>query len=309
MSAIQHLGRFKSTIEARAVIGETLRLARDGTVWRACCPFHPERSPSFTVFGDGYHCFGCGAHGDVFDWLQRTRNMTLPEAISYLGGDRQRDGATAPTPSMPPPASNDHGDRRNLALARSLWREASAARGTVVECYLRSRGLWLPATPVLKFHPACPRGVERQPAMLALMTDPHTNKPGGVHRTFLLPDGSRKADGKSKMMLGYAGVIRLADDADVSKGLGVTEGIETGLAVMQRFGWSPVWACGSSSGVARFPVLDGVECLTIFTDHDDVGLSAERTCAATWSGAGCEAAIELPPAKGQDWADLSMATS
>ena len=78
-------------------------------------------------------------------------------------------------------------------LARRIWGEAVPPAGTLVEAYLRGRGLALPVGAPLRFHPACPRGAERWPAMLALMTDPVTGEPCGVHRTFLTRDGGGKA--------------------------------------------------------------------------------------------------------------------
>jgi hypothetical protein len=173
-----------------------------------------------------------------------------------------------------------------------------------VERYLASRGLSLPLDAPLRFHPACPRNKERLPAMIALMTDPATGEPVGVHRTFLRPDGSGKADGQAKMMLGGAGVIRLVPDDEVTIGLGLAEGIETALAVMQGAGWRPVWACGSAGAIATFPILGGIECLTIFADADEngVGANAAQACATRWSDAGREVAVHTPAAG--DWADV-----
>ena len=144
--------------------------------------------------------------------------------------------------------------------------------------------------------------------MLALMTDARTGEPCGVHRTFLRPDGSGKADvTPAKMMLGGAGVIRLDLDDEVTLGLGVAEGIETALGVMQRIGWRPVWAAASAGGIAKFPVLPGIEALTIFADADDksgVGLRAAEECADRWRAAGHNSRIAAPPS-GTDWLDAA----
>ncbi|MBR0647119.1 DUF7146 domain-containing protein, partial [Plastoroseomonas hellenica] len=182
------------------------------------------------------------------------------------------------------------------ALARALWREAAPAAGTVVEAYLRGRGLTLPQDAPLRFHGRCPRGRDRLPAMLALMSDPGTAEPCGVHRTFLAPDGAGKAPGQAKMMTGRAGVIRLVPDEEVTVGLGIAEGIETSLAVMQRLDWRPVWAAASAGAIARFPVLPGIEALTIFADRDGAGMAAAQGCARRWREAGAEARVLAPPA-------------
>jgi hypothetical protein len=115
-----------------------------------------------------------------------------------------------------------------------------------------------------------------------------------VHRTFLARDGSGKAPGKAKMMAGRAGIVRLVPDEGVTLGLGIGEGIETCLAVMQRFGWRPVWACGSAGAIARFPVLPGL-ALTIFADAGEAGADAAQQCAERWTAAGREVAIWTAP--------------
>ena len=144
--------------------------------------------------------------------------------------------------------------------------------------------------------------------MLALMTDAETNKPCGVHRTFLSPDGTGKADFKpNKMMLGRAAnaVIRLTPDVEVTCGLGIVEGIENGLSIL-CIGWSPVWAALSSGGIAHFPVLSGIESLTIFADHDKAGQDAAKKCARRWTRAGREVTIRTPSKSGTDWNDTVL---
>src|SRR5690606_19456602 len=136
-------------------------------------------------------------------------------------------------------------------------------------------------------------------AMVALITDAVTGDPIGIHRTFLDRDGKRT----EKKMLGQAagGVVRLSGDDEVTTGLGVAEGIETALAVPFR----PVWACLSAGQLAAFPVLAGIEALTIFADQDatGTGLNAARECAERWHAAGCEVTIRIIEETGADYAD------
>ena len=67
------------------VVGAVVKLHRAGNEWKACCPFHADRSPSFTIYSGGtrYQCFGCGASGDVFDFLQRLHGVGLREAAQH----------------------------------------------------------------------------------------------------------------------------------------------------------------------------------------------------------------------------------
>jgi hypothetical protein len=240
----------KAAVSIAGVIGETLPLKRTGRILTAVCPFHGERTPSFTIYSDHFHCYGCGAHGDVIDWLRRARGMSFADAIAYLTGG----GSSIVCHAQPAERWNRPGHPRMQEIARVIWSDAIDPHSTLAEAYLHSRGLELPDEPVLRFHPRCPCDKDRLPAMVALMSDPLTGDPRGIHRTFLLPDGSGKADiPEPKMMLGDAGVVRLYEPE--TAGLGLAEGIETALAVAQCVGWGPVWAAGTAGAIGRFPLL------------------------------------------------------
>lgn len=205
-----------------------------------------------------------------------------------------------PTPIRPRPAAPQKRPVSDtIDDARRVWREAVPSHGTIVETYLASRGLRLQDDHrMLRFHPSCPRYHETYPAMIALMVDPETGEPTGVHRTFLLADGSAKIPLEpDKMMLGNAGVVQLYDAEGY--GLGITEGIENALAVAQTAAWRPIWAATSSGGVSGFPVLPAIDALSIFADQDWPGMTAARRCAERWVEAGREARIIAPPSG--DW--------
>jgi hypothetical protein len=249
-----------------------------------------------------YHDHEAGAGGDALDLVRYLRGGTTGEAMAWAVA--WLDGAPAATPRAREPTPRHAPAHDTTDLARRLWAEALPAAGTLVEAYLRSRRLVLPEDAPIRFHARCLRGAERLPAMLALMTDPITGKARGIHRTCLHPDGAGKAapgpNGEpAKMMAGQAGVIRLVPDDEVTLGLGIAEGIETALAVMQRTSWAPVWAATSAGGIRSFPVLAGIGCLTIFSDADGPGMAAARRCRERWIDAGREARIIAPPI--DDW--------
>ena len=225
-------------------------------------------------------------------------------ARDFLGEPQpSRDGHKPP----PPPAPVDAAPSATLDLARCLWREAVLASGTVAEAYLAHRGLRLEPRMPLRFHPRAWRNRANGPpgpAMLALMTCPERNEPTGVHVTYLRPDGRGKADGPAaKAMFGRRGVIRLSPDEEVTLGIGIAEGIETSVAVMQRLDWRPVWAATCAGAVAGFPVLPGLDAITIFADADPAGMRAAEACARRWSEAGREGYV-WTPAQG-DWRDAA----
>jgi len=51
---------------------------------KGLCPFHPDHNPSLAVYPDHFYCFGCGAHGDVIDWVMKLHNLSFNEALKYL---------------------------------------------------------------------------------------------------------------------------------------------------------------------------------------------------------------------------------
>ena len=79
----------KASVRIEEVIGRTVKLTRRGSEYLGLCPFHDEKTPSFTVYrGNRFHCFGCGEKGDVIDFVQKTRHCTVAEALEYLGVER-----------------------------------------------------------------------------------------------------------------------------------------------------------------------------------------------------------------------------
>lgn len=82
----QWLDELRSRITLSGVIMRTVKLTRAGREWKACCPFHNEKSPSFTVNDQKgfYHCFGCQAHGDVISWMTDQRGLSFMDAVKEL---------------------------------------------------------------------------------------------------------------------------------------------------------------------------------------------------------------------------------
>ena len=82
----QFLDELRARTLLSALIGRTTKLQKAGREWRACCPFHTEKSPSFYVNDDKafYHCFGCGAHGDAIRWMTDQRGLPFIDAVKEL---------------------------------------------------------------------------------------------------------------------------------------------------------------------------------------------------------------------------------
>ncbi len=82
----QFLDELRARAGLASVVGRRVRLQRKGREHLGLCPFHKERTPSFTVNEEKgfYHCFGCGAHGSVFDFVMETEGLSFPEAVEKL---------------------------------------------------------------------------------------------------------------------------------------------------------------------------------------------------------------------------------
>ena len=78
------LDELKARIGVAEVIGKSVKLARRGRQFLGLCPFHGEKTPSFHVYEDHYHCFGCGAHGSVIDFVMRSERVAFREAVERL---------------------------------------------------------------------------------------------------------------------------------------------------------------------------------------------------------------------------------
>lgn len=80
--------RIKENSDIVAIIGESVSLRKRGVSYMGLCPFHSEKTPSFSVNPSKglFHCFGCGKGGDVFTFVQEHNGMSFPEAVRYLAG-------------------------------------------------------------------------------------------------------------------------------------------------------------------------------------------------------------------------------
>ena len=124
-----------------AVIGRHVRLVRSGRQWKGCCPFHGEKTPSFYVYEDHFHCFGCGAHGDAIGFVMQSQRSGFMEAVEQLAAEA---GLQVPKPS--PEAAEAERQRRDLesVLERaeaSFQRRLFLPEGQAALDYLHGRGL------------------------------------------------------------------------------------------------------------------------------------------------------------------------
>lgn len=268
--------------------------------------------------------FSTGAGGDIFSLLMERYGFTFPEALRWLG---ERAGFNCNAPEAVNRIrreANRESDRAAAAAkakaksmldyARSVWKSSKrVTAGDPVDLYLKSRSIDIPLDhpcfDSIRFNEQ--HSIDRRtgPAMISIRTcfeDPDLFC--GIHRTALV----KSLDSKGKMrnvkkmagtVEGSSPVVRLCDDADITTGLSVAEGIETSLSLISS-GIDPVVATLSSGSMSRFPASPGIESLTIVADRDPAGLSAAKMLMAQWSSASREVRFFAPFNEGEDYNDI-----
>ena len=133
--------RVKDATDLVALVGQAVKLRKQGSAWVGLCPFHSERSPSFQVVGDRgfYHCFGCQKHGDAFTWLQEREGLTFPEALEQLA---RQAGIELPKVRERSAAEMDLEERLRAALdTAQTYFQARLQETPRALDYLKNRGI------------------------------------------------------------------------------------------------------------------------------------------------------------------------
>jgi hypothetical protein len=193
--------------------------------------------------------------------------------------------------------------KKRAAQALRLWLETAPIESTLAETYLRARGITCPLPDTLRFAPSCWHATARRfPALVAMAEG---SEAFALHRTYLLHDGSGKAEVEpSKAMLGPVGggAVRLTGGEGR---LVVAEGIETALSLASGLLQTPaiIWAALSTSGIRGLHLPPQPGRLTIAPDGDDAGRKAAHALADRAHGLGWQVSL-LPAPDGRDWNDI-----
>ncbi len=161
------LDELRSRIGLADLIGRRVKLVKRGREYTGLCPFHSEKSPSFTVNEDKgfYHCFGCSAHGGAIDFVMNTEGLSFPETIERLAGE-----AGLEVPRSAPRDREAEERRKNLYDVSQIaadWfaGQLSGLAGDGARDYLKGRGLT--AATIERFHLGfAPDGRDRMKATL-----------------------------------------------------------------------------------------------------------------------------------------------
>jgi putative DNA primase/helicase len=272
--------------------------------------WHPHGSFALELTGRAAGCWYDHANkvgGDVISFIQAEHRCSVGHAIrialELIGGFRT---ITSPAPQRTVEPEED--DAGRIAQALAIWDGTAPLRGSLAERYLHQRGIEVredAALDVLRFHPSCPFGSRRAPALLALIQDIVTGEPLGIHRRELTADATSAGPPK---ILGpkSGGAIRLSDGDGGELTIG--EGIETCLAGTM-LGFRPAWSALDAGGITSFPLLDHIRRLTILVDNDvrNTGQKAATECRERWLAAGKVVRRVMPETPGHDINDLLLA--
>jgi DNA primase len=288
-----------------------VKLHRAGNEWKGCCPFHQDRTPSFTIYADERraHCFGCGWSGDVLDFVQQAYGVRMREAIGMLDGGALRELEQQRAPAKP------KADMR--AIAQRIVNGSVAIEGTPAEAYLRSRGITMPLPHTLRFARLAPPKVEGNgllaangpnplPALVATVTDP-AGALVGLQRTYLTEDGRKAAtkatdtDRKPKVKYSLGNVVGGSIQlGPLAASMLVTEGLEDGLTLAQALGRS-VWVAAGTSMMPQMVFGDVTKAIVIGADGDAAGKVAADKAAEAFGALGLGVRIMRPAPPHQDF--------
>ena len=281
------------------------QLARDRRALR-CADLSgraPRKDGSCTIHLDGPYAgwgfdYATGERAGPIDLIAQATGLSdaalFDEAARIAGMDH-------PAPRSAPRPKPDH----SAEIAR-LVAGAVPLAGTVGEGYLRARRLADPASPDLMFHPDLADFETKRgwPGLIALARFANGDRAPGIHRTFLLDDGSAKAPAGKKMLGSVADAAVRLFTMPLDGHLGVAEGIETAAAAHNLFG-TPVWAALSADGLARFRWPEGTARITIYADAGDAGRQAAAALSDRLNRADIPNEIVLP-LHGDDFNDDLM---
>jgi hypothetical protein len=290
---LEPIEALKARVDIADIVGRYVALKQRGHEHRGLCPFHAENTPSFKADRrrQRYKCFGCGAGGDVIDFLMAVENLDIGSAIKRL---RELAGSGAEPARVWSTVEADAEGEAKKAYALGVW----AAAGPIVDAlplrYLREvRGLhgWRPDA--LRWH--------RSGCIVAPVTGPEGDLTA-IWRIWPRLEGKVERKGLGPVK---GGACRLFP----GKGhrLLIAEGIEDALAGRMLTGL-PAWAATSASNMAALVLPEQYREVLILADRDDngVGLESARALASRLRSEGRKAVVRLPVA-GKDANDVLRA--
>ncbi|BAI96268.1 DNA primase [Sphingobium sp. TA15] len=190
------LDELRARTSLSTLIGRTVKVQKAGREYKACCPFHNEKTPSFTINDEKgfYHCFGCGAHGDAIRWMTDQRGLPFMEAVKELAQAAGME-VPAPDPRAAKRAEQAKGLHDVMAAAQGFFEEQlGGIEGAEARAYLQKRGISAATAKAFGFG-FSPDGRGRLKAALNVFGEPLLIEAGLlIDPDGAEPDGGRKRD-------------------------------------------------------------------------------------------------------------------
>jgi DNA primase len=323
------------SITISSVISPHVALKRRGREHVGLCPFHNERSASFTVNDEkGFaHCFGCGFHGRHLDFIMRFAGLSFPDALQRLA-----DGSGFKLDERIDRAERERRERERqeraakiaaeeieaFTRARAIFKGGRHPDETPGGLYLQRRRITIRPASVVYVDDAdmLPEINRKRGALVVAMRNTATGEFAAIQRIYVNSDGTpvkvKEPDSEKlkslKLSLGYVqGAAAMLSQPPSPDGTwGLTEGFESDAAVIQLFGVSS-WAAVSSGNMQNIKPPSWAKRAHIFADHDAnrAGFNAAIKARAAWIAAGCfqpaDIKIFMVDEVGKDHADLLLA--
>jgi CHC2 zinc finger/Toprim domain len=262
----------------RDLVGRRVQLERAGRLWTGCCPFHAEKTPSFTIYPDNhFHCFGCGAHGTPIQFLQRAEGLTFAEARHKLAAEAGLEAPTGNVQQQRERAARLERERAEREAKRAAAEAAQRAEvitrlqerverlvpaaGTLAERYLvETRSIPRPSVG----WPDVIRYDARAHALVVVATNAagETQAAQWVHLTTDATKAEHTKERPTKLTRGPVTNSAVRLPGRIGTPLLVAEGPETGLSVWVATGCETWIALGSIGNLPVPPTgRDVVVCL------------------------------------------------
>ncbi|MCJ7420946.1 CHC2 zinc finger domain-containing protein [Sphingomicrobium astaxanthinifaciens] len=303
MSVIRDATARKLETPIAQVIEQYVPLKKQGDHYMGQCPFHTDRTPSFMVQDNvgnweagHFHCFGCEAHGDVYDFLKRYHGISFIDALYMLGAEPE-----VPMHDLPPKPFRD-GDKR--AAVERIWSHSYSIKAcSPVGDYLASRGIAveeLSGLENLRETKLPFRGDGKEhPVLIAGLRDGNGDLTA-IQRTFLTPEGQKLAGPESKRSLGTVrgSAVKIGDSVEE---LVICEGLEDALTLRLANPSVSVWAAAGGNMLCSLPIPDECTRLTIARDNDEAGKSAVEASAKMFWREGRQISVMAPSPEFKDF--------
>jgi hypothetical protein len=276
-----------------SLLSQLSRVRRSGSGYVALCPAHDDRHHSLSVMQ---------AEDRILMNCFRFPPCTI-EAICKALHIQVRDlfGLAVNNPSTP------WSGTKRREYARSIWHGSRTACGTVVEVYLRNRGITIPIPPAIRFAPSIKhREYGWSFPVLAAGIQDVTDRFAAVSLTWLSADGVNKAPTEpTRKIYGAlrANAVRLRPASDI---VAVCEGIETGLSIAQACPELSVWCALTATNLPNVAVPETVRTVIIAADADLAGEETARAAAQRFIREGRQVRIARLAKSGTDFNDLRL---